>query len=390
MTVILESDPLTASGLRTAAGDAAAVVDTFDSLGIQPGQPIQHSTVVVGPSVDTEVALDFAETIRRADPTCGVLLVRRRVDTGLMSAAMSAGVREVVAERDLPALTAAVRRSNDLTRALRRTGPDKDDSESRSGRVVTVWSPKGGCGKTTIAVNVAVSLAGAGHRVLLVDLDLAFGDVAISLGMRPAHDFNEVVAMGEGIDRSALNSLLTQHASGVQILTPPNEPGVAERVDSALVARLLSVARTDFDYVVIDSAPVLDERNVTLLESSDVVLMPTILDIPSIKNLRVGVDTLRLINYPVDRLKVVLNRADLKVGLNASEVDKSLRLPVAGSIPDSLDVPTAMNRGLAITLENHRHPVSRAIDELIASVVLKPEHVKQPSHSVRLPWRKSA
>jgi pilus assembly protein CpaE len=378
MTAILEFDPLTASGLHDAAGDSATVFDSLDALVVRAGQVSAHGTVVLGPSVETDLALDFASSMRRSDPTAGVVLVRRRMDAALLTAALRAGVREVVAERDLPGLAEAVARSEALTRALRTGGTPDLDGEERpaQGRTVAVWSPKGGCGKTTLAVNMAVDLAEQGHRVLLVDLDLAFGDVAISLGLRPNHGFDEVATIGERIDRSALRGLLTTHESGAMVLAPPNDPGIAERVPAGLVTRLLELARAEFDYVLVDTAPTLDERNITVLEHVDAVLLLTTLDIPSLKNLRVGIDTLRLINYPMDRLHVVLNRADAKVGLSSSEVQGTLGVPVATNIPSSRDVPASTNRGVAIVADNPKHVVSAAVRSLVDDVVLADSHVR--------------
>jgi pilus assembly protein CpaE len=391
LTAILEFDALTAGGLVNAVGDAAVAVDSFEALGIRPGEQTRQATIVIGPSVDSEVALDFAASTRRADPTAGVVLVRRRVDANILAAALRGGVREVVSERDLPGLAAAVRRSDELTRALRNLGSaEEGDTPSAQGRVISVWSPKGGCGKTTLATNVAVGLAQSGHKVLLIDLDLAFGDVAISLGIRPNHGFDEAVGIGEGLDRAALRGLLSQHESGAFILSPPNDPGIAERVATRLVRRLLDVARTEFDYVLVDTAPTMDERNITVMEGSDAVLLLTTLDIPSLKNLRVGIDTLRLISFPTERLNVVLNRSDAKVGLNSTEVQKSLGLEVTAHIPSSRDVPAATNRGVALVAENPKHAVSYAISSLINEAVLKEEHVAPVRRGRLLGWRKSA
>jgi pilus assembly protein CpaE len=196
--------------------------------------------------------------------------------------------------------------------------------------------------------------------------------------------------MGEGLDRAALRGLLSQHESGAFILSPPNDPGIAERVATRLVRRLLDVARTEFDYVLVDTAPTMDERNITVMEGSDAVLLLTTLDIPSLKNLRVGIDTLRLISFPTERLNVVLNRSDAKVGLNSTEVQKSLGLEVTAHIPSSRDVPAATNRGVALVAENPKHAVSYAISSLINEAVLKEEHVAPVRRGRLLGWRKSA
>ena len=234
----------------------------------------------------------------------GVILVRRRIDAAILTQAIRAGVREVVTERDLPALTEAVQRSHKLTFALRNPGESMAVAgDADAGHLLTVFSPKGGAGKTTFAVNVGVALAAKGYKTLLLDLDLAFGDVPISLGLRPEHDFAEVVNMGERLDAGALKRLVTVHESGLHVLAPPTDPGVHERVTIPMLRKLIQVSTAEYQYVIADTAPSLDERSITIMENSDTVFLLTTLDIPSLKNLKIALETLRLVNFPTDRLQ---------------------------------------------------------------------------------------
>ena len=372
MTVVLEPDALARDGIRDAIGEDPAAANSFDELTVLLRNDAEIATVILGPSVDSDIALDFAMRMRSSNPTLGVILVRRRIDAALLALALRSGVREVVSERDLPGLGEAAARSRALTRALRH--PDEmasDSDDSDLGHLFTVFSPKGGAGKTTFSVNVSVGLASRGYRTLLIDLDLAFGDVPISLGMRPEHDFEELVAMGERLDAAALKRLVTPHESGLHVLAPPTDPGVTERVSTALVRHLIGVAMHEYQYVIVDTAPQMDERSLTVMENSDTVFMLTTLDIPSLKNLKIAIETLRMVNFPMDRVRVVMNRADSKVGLDAGEVEKTLGVPIVAFIPSSRLVPACTNRGVPIITDQPKSPVAAAFNRLISQDIVK-------------------
>ncbi len=226
-------------------------------------------------------------------------------------------------------------RARAFTLALRNQGEvaGPDGHRAASGHLFTVFSPKGGVGKTTFATNVGVVLAQRGHDVLVIDLDLAFGDVPIFLGIRPEHTFEELLEMGDRLDAAALRRLVSVHESGLHVLAPPTDPGVTEQVRTPTVEHLLRVAVSEYEYVIVDTAPNMDERSITVMENSERVFVLTTLDIPSLKNIKIALETLRIVNFPVDRLQVVMNRADSKVGLDVHEVQKSLGVPVTGLHP---------------------------------------------------------
>jgi pilus assembly protein CpaE len=190
MTALLDYDASTAETLRSALGADTVVLPTFDALRRHLDTHLGEDAVVIGASVDIESALALASTMRVNRPSMGVVMVRRRVDTSVLADALRSGVREVVEERDLAGINAAVARVKSLATSLRETvpgasGPGEADEH---GRLVTVFSAKGGCGKTTLSTNLAVALTEGGrNRVCLVDLDLSFGDVAIALQLFPAH-----------------------------------------------------------------------------------------------------------------------------------------------------------------------------------------------------------
>lgn len=366
MTTICDLDPATATALRSAVGDAY-IVYTLDELRQHLDADLAVGTVVLGPSVDQQVAYRLAETMRVSRPSLGIVLVRAtRIDTGVLAEALRAGVREVVGERDLSGLNAAVRRSNAVAAAMRESAVGAvgavPESRGPRGRVITVFSAKGGCGKTTLATNLAAALADRGRReVCLIDLDLAFGDVAIALQLFPAHTIADAVPISDDLDFTAVQALLTPHSPGLTTLVAPVEPGSAESIPAALVSHIIELLREHFDYVVVDTPPAFDDQVLAAFDLSDVVALIATLDIPALKNLKLTLETMDLLNYPRDRWRVVLNRADSKVGLAIGEVEKTLRAAISVQIPSSRDVPAAINRGVPIVLDDPRHPVSLAI-----------------------------
>ena len=229
--------------------------------------------------------------------------------------------------------------------------PRRATSRTSRGRLITVFSAKGGCGKTTLATNLAAALADRGRReVCLVDLDLAFGDVAIALQLFPAHTIADAVPLADSLDASARR--LAAHAA----LARPDDPGRADRaghrrVDpgDAGVGACSTLLKEQFDFVVVDTPPAFDDHVLAAFDQSDMVALLATLDIPALKNLKLTLETLDLLNYPRDRWRLVLNRADSKVGLAVSEVEKTLKAPISVQIPQlarraGLDQPRRADR----------------------------------------------
>lgn len=359
MTAIFEPDPgISAALLATLTGDSHHA-QSADRLLAWLDRRDEHA-VVIGPSVPVAHAIVLADDLRHDHPAVSVILVRESIDTEVLTQALHHGVRDVVSSGDTVALTAAVGRAHELWRALR--GGDT----SRQGRVVTVFSPKGGVGKTTVSVNLATHLASTGRSVCLVDLDLAFGDVAITMQLFPNLTIEHAVGAEDALDQALIDSLLTEHATGVQVLSAPGTPDALGRITPMLVQRLLATLRNQFDFVIVDSAPNFDDQTLTALDETDECLLVATLDVPTLKNVKVAIDTLDALMIAEGHRHLVLNRADDAVGISTEKVEAILAMPVAAAMPSSTDVAAATNAGEPLIVASPDHPFSRSMRALAA------------------------
>jgi pilus assembly protein CpaE len=327
---------------------------------------------IFGPSIADRDALALAGGLQQGTPDISVVLIRRQESGELIRQALRMGVKDILSSvSDETAVRTAAARAIEIARTLRGRlggGAPTDAGEGRApGKVATVFSSKGGCGKTFLSTNLAVSLARDGAEVALVDLDLHFGDVAIMLHLFPSHTIYDA-AQSPGLDALTLKSFLTHHDSGVWALVAPTEPTVADTINPGNIANILKLLRSAFDYVVIDTPPAFSEPVLSAFDESDWLIMLATLDVPSIKNLRLTLQTMELLHFPKGRIRVVVNRADSKVGLRMADVEKLLSSPVDTTIPSSRSVPLSVNKGSPIMLEEPKGPVAESIRRVAAQL----------------------
>jgi pilus assembly protein CpaE len=363
MPILYVASSALSDSFAFAVGKESILVDSMPALLRAVDDNPDELLVVIGPDIDLGAALQFTESHRVHRPQLGVVLARHRVDVTILAHALRAGVREVVNPDDLRAVSEACRRSLEVSRGM--LGAAGGTAPTVEGQVVTVFSAKGGCGKTTVATNLGVALAAGGaRRVCIVDLDLAFGDVGIALQLVPQRTLVDAVAMLGSMDVTGVQSLLTPHSPGLDVILAPTQPGDADRVVVPIVAELIKTLRGMFDYVVIDTPPAFTDHVLTAFDVSDTYVLLSTLDIAALKNLRLALDMLDVLGYPRESWRVVLNRSDAKVGLTATDVEHALRVPISSHIPSSRSVSASINKGVPITLDEPGHPVSVAIRRL--------------------------
>ncbi len=368
MPVVVDPNADTVKALLATVPAGAHAIDQLDRLQPWLANRPEEYVVVLGPDVELTEALSLADGMRLTRPSTGVVLVREEVDAATLREAMHAGVRDVLPLNEPDLIKAAVDRSYQLYVALRGPG-----GAMHQGRIVTVFSPKGGVGKTTVSVNLALALADRGARkVCLVDLDLAFGDVAITLQLFPSHTIEHAIGSEDAVDAPLLESLLTRHADSVMVLAAPNHPDVRERVSPMLVSRVLKALRESFDYIVVDTAPAFDEQTLTALDETDECVIVATLDVPTLKNVKVALETLEMLDIARDHRHLLLNRADDNVGLGAERVESILGMPVASMVETSMDIAAATNAGQPIMIANPSHSFSKSLAEFSTRLTGEP------------------
>lgn len=362
MPVVIEPDQELVPEILRGLPAGAQAVGTVDRMRAWLAQHHDEYVVVVGPSVPLGDALAVCDTLRTSHPTVSVVLVAREEEIGAdaLTAAMQAGARDVVPLDEPKLLTKAVERAYELFSALR--GPT---GAARRGKVITVWSPKGGVGKTTVAVNLALALTEQGaRRVCLVDLDLAFGDVAITMQLFPTHTIEHAIGAEGSLDAELLDGLLTRHADSLVVLAAPTHPDVREQVSPVLVGRVLKTLRETCDFVVVDTSPSFDEQTLTALDATEDIVLVATLDVPTLKNVKVALETLDLLGLAPEHRHLVLNRADDEVGLGPERVESILGMKPVARVGSSVDVAAATNAGVPIVTRSPKHPTSVAVLDL--------------------------
>jgi pilus assembly protein CpaE len=322
--------------------------------------------LLAGPSIDTGEAVAFAEDLRRDHPDCEVVIVAAEVTTTLLRQAMRVGVRDVVPADAADEIAEALRAAAAAASVPETVAAAADDAPR--GRVITFFSTKGGVGKSFVASNVAVALAESGASTVLVDLDLQFGDMGILLDLKPERTIFDAAQAYDRLDAEMLRGFLTEHPSGLKVLLAPLRPEDAEVVTVSRVATIIGLLREMADFVVLDTATAFDDVVLGAIDASDAVYAVATMDVPSIKNTRVSLQKLRQLGYDPGKVKLVVNRADSKVWLDADEVEQSVEVEAAAKIPSDRLVPRSINRGVPIVLDSPRSPVSRSLTDLAATI----------------------
>jgi pilus assembly protein CpaE len=307
-----------------------------------------------------------------------IIVVASGAGTGILDEALDADVSDVLL---LPQLVEnvvfTVKKASHAKRAVQTV------TRAKLGRVITVFSPKGGTGKTVTASNLGAGLAKQGRKTLLLDLDLQFGDAAIVMGIEPEKTiYDLVVAPGE-LDVEKLAGYTTKHPCGLDILPAPLRPEDAELVTESKITRLIEVAREQYEVIVVDTSPFFHGPMLATLDRTDELLVICGLDVPTLKNVRLAMQTLELLSFPTSRIRFVLNRANTKVGLSKREVESALKVEITVEIPSDRGVPISVNQGNPAVLADPGCDFSKAMTALCRSLVT-PSQAKRSKRRLSL------
>ena len=322
--------------------------------------------LVIGPDVPADEALRFAKIFEVQQPELSIVLVSE-ADPSFILHAMRAGIRDILSpSADAAEIRVLLERACQSFATRHRNHESAPAENGSKGLVIGVFSPKGGVGKTTLATNIAIGL---GHiapmSVVIVDLDLQFGDVASGLYLNPEHTVTDAVSPAASQDSLVLKAFLTVHPAGIYALCAPPTPVEADHITPDQVTRLLEQLSKEFQYVVVDTAPGLPEIGLAAMEQCTDVVWVSAMDIPSLRGLRSGLEVLRQLEIMPESRHVVLNMADAKTGLSVQDVESTIGAPVDVSVPRSQAVALSMNRGIPLLQQSKKDPAVKSLKQLV-------------------------
>jgi pilus assembly protein CpaE len=230
--------------------------------------------------------------------------------------------------------------------------------------LITVLGPKGGTGKTLTACNLAVALAQAGKQAVIVDLDLQFGDVGIALGLAPERTIHDLAQTGGSIDADKVDGFVMEHPSGLKALLAPSRPDQAAAVTVEFLRDVYAALRSRYDYLVVDTPPGFTPEVIATIDSASHLCMVAMLDALSLKDTKLGLETLELMGCDISRLSLILNRSDSKIGISRDDASKILGRAPDVLIPSDREIPRAVTEGRPIVLSGDASAAARAFRTL--------------------------
>jgi pilus assembly protein CpaE len=321
------------------------------------------------------------EQLTAAAPGSAVVMMSVQGEADYLRRSMLAGAREfLVKPFSSDELTASIRQvsSREREKASRigipvaTTAGSNNGAGSDGGQVVAVFSPKGGVGRTTVAVNVAVAAASElGKRVVLMDGSFQFGDVGVLLNLNPkSNSIADLVPILESGEVDSINTFVVDHTSGLRVLLAPPSPETAETITPTIVKQVLELLRSSHDLVIVDCTAFFNDTTLAILDAADVILTMLSLEITSIKNMRLFLEVAEQLGYESTKVRLVLNRADSTLGIRVADVEHSIGRKIDETIvSDGRSVVYALNRGIPFFVSNREAQVSQDILRLAKSVI---------------------
>lgn len=346
--------------------------------------------VVVAPEVPNDDALDIACSVVAGSPATAVIVTRRGSANGFLPAAMRIGVREVVnLSQGTGELKNALESAIAWSSTLWRVQEDASQvQQQHTGTTISVFASKGGTGKTFLASNLAAALATRSRRdTALVDLDVDLGDVFSYYGTEPKGSILDAIVAGPDASKRELVAAGTELIPHLWAFGAPNDLVTANPISADMVTTLLTALRSNFAYTVIDATAEYSDVALAAFDSSDAICLVTGLDVVGIKHLAKALETLESIGLPREKCRVVLNRADSKVGLEAADVERVLNIKVDAAIPSSRAVPMSLNKGVPIYVDDPLSDVSQSIAALADKFIGPIDKADQTPRRKSFPWR---
>jgi pilus assembly protein CpaE len=368
---------------------------------IQISQDLNPDVVLMDINMPDMDGITATEAIRSRLPAVQVVILSVQSDQNYMRRAMLAGARDFLTKPPMgDELISAIRRAGAMAQAERSKTVNVQPApvpgnlgmlsgySTPKGKIVTVYSPKGGTGCTTLAVNLALTLNNEDTRVALVDGNLQFGDVAVFVNEQGKNTIIDLAPRADELDPEIVEEVMLKHPpSGLHILAAPSRPEYAEKVSSGQFSKVLEYLKQIYAYVVIDTASMLTDVTLAAIDLSDLIVLVSTQDIPSIKNCRLFLDLSQTLGIGRERILFAMNRYDKRINITPERVAENLKQDVSSVIPlDEATVMKAVNRGIPFILENKNQPASRGILSLAESVrarIAAQEAAEEPNRPAR-------
>jgi pilus assembly protein CpaE len=379
LVAIVEPDPR----LRMLLATRLPTAQQFESVEaltqvVRTGRPV---VAVFGPSMANPFGFEQVHRLVTVYPELGPVFAAHALSTELLQQALRAGARDAVqVDQSGEGVAQAVARVGEVLSTPQRAAASVAQPgmgaaamlRTTPGRLVAVFSTKGGVGKSTVATNVATAMARRiDDAVTLMDADLQFGDVSVMLGLPPDHTVLDAAASIQYADPELMRNLVTRLDSGLFVLPAPSEPNLSVSIPPDDMTSVCTALQGISGFVVVDVPTSFDDTTLAVLEAADDVLLVASMDIPSIKNLKIGMQALDLVAIAGPKLKLVLNRANAQVKLDVREVEHVLGLRAAFPVPYDLAVPLSINAGVPVVMHDPRSAAARAFEH-IAETLLGP------------------
>ena len=354
--------------------------------GIRLSQELDPDVILMDINMPDMDGISATASIRQKSPHIQVVILSVQGDQNYMRRAMLAGARDFLTKPPMgDELISAVRRAGEMARLERNksvqvgngpVAPHGTMGASVSalglaqGKIVTVYSPKGGTGCTTLAVNLALTLHNEDTRAVLVDANLQFGDVAIFVNEQGKNTILDLAPRVDELDPDIVEEIMIKHEpSGIHILAAPQRPEMAEKVTADQFGKVLNYLRRIYAYVVVDTTPILTDITLSAIDASDTIVLITTQDIPAIKNARLFLDLLQTMGIERERIVFTMNRFDKRIAITPERVGENLKQEIKAVIPlDERVVIPAVNRGVPFMLDNKSQPAARGVFGLAEAV----------------------
>jgi len=325
------------------------------------------------------------EIIRKMVPFAQIVILSIQNDPNYMRRAMLAGARDFLTKPPtIDELNAAIRRAGTMAHEERTKVPQVSSSQAAraggarlagvgvgAGKVITFYSPKGGSGCTTLATNLAVCLNNEDTSVAIVDANLQYGDVAVFLNEQGKFSILDLAPRADEMDPDIVNDVMIRHSqSGIKILAAPMKPEQSDLVTGEQFSKVIRYLRSMYSYIILDTASALQNITASAINNSDLLILLTTQDIPSIKNSRLFLDEIDALGFERKRVIFVMNKFDKRIGITTEKVSENLKQEIAAVIPFEERVIVSVNRGIPFILVDKSRPLSRSILTL-AEVVRK-------------------